>query len=77
MLICKPSSRFHLMSGFGYPSTWHVSDTFAPSRTIASELLIESDIDGGTVENITIINNSAPSRAIHTTSDWYSGFEIK
>jgi hypothetical protein len=49
MAILLPSSRFHLTLGGGDPVAWHVRVTFAPSRTITSELVWESSMLGGTV----------------------------
>ena len=49
MAILLPSSLFHFTLGDGDPVAWHVRVTFAPSRTITSELLWESSMLGGTV----------------------------
>jgi len=45
------SSRCHLTVGRGEPVAWQLSVTFEFSRTIASELLMESSIFGGTKKN--------------------------
>ena len=46
--ILRPSSRRHLTDGVGDPRAWHDSVKSLPSRTITSELLVESSIVGGT-----------------------------
>lgn len=72
ILISSPSSRSHLTVGRGDPVAWQFSVTFEFSRTMASELLIESSILGGTENKresrrMFLINqNSTPAESRNT-----------